>query len=56
MEEVIRRAASDLNRTTDQRGRPYTLICTKNQASYDRRAQQRQKDLAEAARLEVASN
>lgn len=54
VEDSIRRAGSDLDRTTDQRGRPYTLICTKNQASYDRRAQQRQKDLAEAARLEAA--
>lgn len=54
VEDVIRHAGSDLHRTTDQRGRPYTLICTKNQASYDRRAQQRQKDLAEAARLEAA--
>jgi hypothetical protein len=54
VEDSIRRAGSDLDRATDQRGRPYTLICTKNQASYDRRAQQRQKDLEEAARLETA--
>lgn len=54
VEDSIKRAGSDLDRATDQRGRPYTLICTKNQASYERRAQQRKKDLAEAARLEVA--
>lgn len=54
VEDSIRRAGCDLDRATDQRGRPYTLICTKNQASYDRRAQQRQKDLADVARLEAA--
>lgn len=54
VEDSIKRAGSDLDRATDRRGRPYTLICTKNQASYERRAQQRQKDLAEVARLEVA--
>jgi predicted 2-oxoglutarate/Fe(II)-dependent dioxygenase YbiX len=54
VEDSIRRAGSDLERATDQRSRPYSLICTKNQASYDQRAQQRQKDLAEVARLEVA--
>lgn len=54
VEDSIKRAGSDLDRATDRRGRPYTLICAKNQASYERRAQQRQKDLAEVARLEVA--
>jgi hypothetical protein len=54
VEDSIRRAGCDLDRATDKRGRPYGLVCTKNQASYDQRAQQRQKDLAEVARLEVA--
>lgn len=54
VEDSIKRAGSDLDRATDRRGRPYTLICTKNQASYERRVQQRKKDLAEAARLETA--
>jgi len=40
---------------TDRRGRPYSLVCTKNQASYDRRAHQRQQDLAHLARLETPS-
>lgn len=53
VEDSIRRAGADLDRATDQRGRPYSLICTKNQASYDRRAQQRKQDLAEVARLEA---
>ncbi|MDS4041453.1 MAG: 2OG-Fe(II) oxygenase [Candidatus Competibacter sp.] len=54
VEDSIKRAGSDVDRMTDRHGRPYTLICTKNQASYERRAQQRKKDLAEAARLEGA--
>ena len=40
---------------TDRRGRPYSLVCTKNQASYDRRAQQRQHDLAHLAQIEAPS-
>jgi hypothetical protein len=45
--------------TTDRRGRPYTLVCTKNQASYDRRAKQRSKDLEDVIHLgggEVSRN
>jgi hypothetical protein len=53
VEESIRRSACDLDLVTDRRGRPYSLVCTKNQASYDRRAQQRQQDLAHLARLEA---
>ena len=45
VEESIRRAGSDLDTTTDRRGRPYSLVCTKNQASYNRRAKHRRQDL-----------
>jgi len=51
VEDSIRRAGSDLDTTTDRRGRPYSLVCTKNQASYDRRAKQRRQDLKDLARL-----
>ena len=51
VEESIRRAGSDLDTTTDRRGRPYSLVCTKNQASYDRRAKQRSQDLKDLALL-----
>ena len=51
VEESIRRAGSDLDLTTDRRGRPYSLVCTKNQASYDRRAKQRKQDLKDLALL-----
>src|SRR5262249_4551319 len=42
VEESIQRSGCDLDLVTDRRGRPYSLVCTKNQASYDRRARQRQ--------------
>ncbi len=42
---------ADVDCTTDTRGRPYQLVCTKNQASYQRRAGQRERDLADWARL-----
>jgi hypothetical protein len=46
VEETIRNARCDLDVVTDRRGRPYGLVCTKNQASYDRRVKQRNQDLA----------
>jgi len=51
VEHSIQRSRCDLDCTTDKRGRPYTLVCTKNQASYQRRVQQREKDLADRTRL-----
>lgn len=54
VEHSIQRSQCDLNRTTDKRGRPYTLVCTKNQASHERRVQQREKDLANRQRLRAA--
>ncbi|MFO1432107.1 MAG: 2OG-Fe(II) oxygenase [Candidatus Competibacteraceae bacterium] len=49
----IQKSDCDLDLTTERRGRPYSLVCTKNQASYDRRAQQRQQDLDNVAQLEA---
>ncbi|WP_424140179.1 2OG-Fe(II) oxygenase [Roseomonas chloroacetimidivorans] len=54
VEGTIRQARCDLDMATDRRGRPYTLVCTKNQASYDRRAGQRVQDLGDLARLTPA--
>jgi len=51
VEQTIQRAHCDVDFTTDRRGRPYTLVCTKNQASYDRRAMQRSKDLEDLNHL-----
>jgi hypothetical protein len=36
---------------TERNGRPYSLICIKNQASYERRRIQRTSDLADLERL-----
>jgi hypothetical protein len=51
VEDTIRKAASDVDTKTDQRGRPYSLVCVKNQASYERRAAQRAQDLQDLALL-----
>ena len=53
VEAMIRQAGCDLDVATDRKGRPYTLVCTKNQASYERRVRQRQRDLETVARLEA---
>ncbi|MBM4258015.1 MAG: 2OG-Fe(II) oxygenase [Deltaproteobacteria bacterium] len=53
VEDSIRRHGCDLDVMTNRQGRPYSLVCTKNQASYERRARQRQEDLAHQARLQV---
>ena len=52
LEQTIRNARCDLDVTTDRRGRPYSLVCTKNQASYDRRAKQRRQDVADLEQFE----
>jgi predicted 2-oxoglutarate/Fe(II)-dependent dioxygenase YbiX len=53
VETTIKNARCDLHVTTNRRGRPYSLVCTKNQASYDRRVLQRNKDLADLKRLDA---
>jgi hypothetical protein len=52
VETTIRNAHSDLDVTTERRGSPHSLICSKNQASYERRVKQRKEDLADLERLE----
>lgn len=37
LEDVVRRADLDIDMKTEKKGRPYTLVCTKNRASYRRR-------------------
>ena len=51
VEQSIRSAACDLDLTTERRGSPHTLVATKNQASYERRAKQRQEDLEHVSAL-----
>ncbi|MBT2304129.1 2OG-Fe(II) oxygenase [Variovorax paradoxus] len=47
----VQRDGCDVDCVTDRRGRPYSLVCTKNQASYDKRAKQRKQDLEDMSRL-----
>lgn len=54
VEASIRQGGCDLDLTTRRQGSPYSLIGTKNQASYERRVVQRKNDLADVARLDVA--
>jgi len=51
VEEMVRQHRCDLDLRTEKRGRPYTLMCIKNQASYQRRVEQRQRDLEQRKRL-----
>lgn len=51
VEQSVRNAACDLDLTTERRGSPHTLVATKNQASYERRAQQRRQDLEHLSTL-----
>lgn len=49
--EVARASRSDLDLTTDKRGSPHTLVCTENQASFERPVRQRTQDLEHRKRL-----
>lgn len=52
VENTIRHAPADVDCETVRRGSPHSLICTKNQASYQRRVSQRKQDLADLAILQ----
>lgn len=45
IESNIKRQRLDIDCATDKKGRPYTLICTKNRASYQRALQQKANDI-----------
>ena len=51
VEDTIANSRCDLDTTTITRGRPYTLVCTKNLASYERLVAQRDADLGLLERL-----
>lgn len=51
VEQSVRSAACDLDLATERRGSPHTLVATKNQASYERRAKQRHQDLEDVSAL-----
>jgi len=47
IEHQIERHRCDLDLITDRHGRPYTLVCTKNRGSYERRVKARERDIAD---------
>jgi hypothetical protein len=51
LEATIRHRQCDVDHTTEKRGSPHRLVCTKNQASYQRRCEQRTDDLQARTRL-----
>jgi 2OG-Fe(II) oxygenase superfamily len=55
VEHTIRVARCDIDTSTLKRGRPYTLVCRKNQASHKRRVAQRARDLADETILSAAA-
>lgn len=52
VEDQISRSRADVDTETLRRGSPHSLICRKNQASYERRVVQRKQDLADLAALQ----
>ena len=52
VEGTIRTINADVDTRTDRKGRPYSLVCVKNQASYERRAVLRKQDLQDLAQLD----
>lgn len=51
VESTILTAGCDVDTSTVRQGSPHRLVCTKNQASYDRRVTQRKKDCVDLERL-----
>lgn len=51
VETTIANSKCDVDTATVRKGSPHTLVCTKNQASYEARARQRQGDLTLLERL-----
>jgi predicted 2-oxoglutarate/Fe(II)-dependent dioxygenase YbiX len=53
VEDSIRQGRCDVDFSTERKGSPHVLVCTKNQASYERRVAQRRADLDDLARLKA---
>jgi hypothetical protein len=53
VEDSIRQGRHDVDCITERKGSPHVLLCTKNQASYERRVAQRRADLDDLARLKA---
>lgn len=53
VEDSIRQNRHDVDCSTERKGSPHVLVCTKNQASYERRVAQRRADLDDLTRLKA---
>jgi hypothetical protein len=53
VEDSIRQGRHDVDRSTERKGSPHVLVCTKNQASYEGRVAQRRVDLDDLTRLKA---
>jgi hypothetical protein len=51
VEDSIRQGHHDVDCTTERKGSPHVLVCSKNQASYERRVAQRRADLDDLQRF-----
>ena len=51
LQTTIRDSACDIDFHTDEKGRPYTLVCRKNHNSYSSRVKQRERDERDLAML-----
>lgn len=51
LHSVIDRHKLDMSHVTERKGRPYTLVCTKNRASHERRLKEYAGDVSEMASL-----
>jgi len=51
VEDSIRQGHLDVDCTTERKGSPHVLVCSKNQASYERRVAQRRADLDDLQRF-----
>jgi hypothetical protein len=56
LENISRRHGCDLTHATERKGRPYTLVCAKTTASYDKAYRVYTRDQQSLARLEVLSS
>lgn len=53
VEDQVRQGRCDVDCSTERKGSPHVLVCTKNQASYERRVAQRRADLDDLTRLKA---
>jgi hypothetical protein len=53
VEDSIRQGWCDVDCSTERKGSPHVLVCTKNQTSYECRVAQRRADLDDLTRLKA---